>query len=142
MKFLCKYKNEEKNNFETLASVFFCIYLPLALYMISVSVCRLFQYETKSPIILPLSDQKTPAISPHYWYSQFCKTTVVSTTPPPPGSLYGGTTECFTCTAILAQIPGISPALFLSILSRSILIIISGVVGALWGQYVKVKAPL
>ena len=38
----------------------------------------------------------------------------------PPGSLYRGTTECFTCTAFLAQIPGISPALFLSLDTESI----------------------
>ena len=91
---------------------------------------------TKSPIILPLSDQQTPAISPHYWYSQFVKPQLFPL-PPPPGSLYRGTTECFTCTAILAQIPGISPELFLS---RPILIIISGVVGALWGQLCEGKS--
>ena len=73
---------------------------------------------TKSPIILPLSNQQTPAISPHYWYSQFVTPQLFPL--PPPGSLYRGTTECFTCTAILAQIPGISPALFLSLDTESI----------------------
>ena len=75
---------------------------------------------TKSLIILPLSDQQTPAISPHYWYSQFVKPQLFPLPPPPPGSLYRGMTECFTCTAILAQIPGNSPALFLSLDTESI----------------------
>ena len=81
---------------------------------------------TKSPIILPLSDQQTPAISPHCWYSQFVKPQLFPLPPPPPpppppGSLYRGTIECFTCTAILAQIPGISQALFLSLDTESII---------------------